>query len=71
MPPPIPPITDPELLAAVSALTRAADSYRNAFFVLMQRLVTADGVDNEHVQYVLEKEEDQLNLSDSVINAWR
>jgi len=71
MPPPIPPITDPELLEAVSALTRAADSYRKAFFVLVHRLVTADGVDNEHVQYVLEKGEDKLHLSDAIINAWR
>jgi len=58
-------------MEAVSALTRAADSYRKAFFVLVHRLVTAEGSDNEHVQYVLKKGEDQLHLSDVVINAWR
>ena len=71
MPPSIPPITDPELLEAVSALTRAADSYRKAFFLLADRLLTAGGGDNEDFRYVLEKGEDALHLSDAVINAWR
>ncbi len=69
--PPIPPIANHELREAVFALTRAADYYRSAFFGLMERLIAADGVDNEHVQYVLQKVEDQLHLSDAVINARR
>jgi hypothetical protein len=71
MPPPIPPITDPELIEAVSALTRAAESYRQAFFLLAQRLLTAGGGDNTDFRYVMNKGEDALHLSDAVINAWR
>ena len=71
MPPPIPPITDPELLEAVSALTRAADSYRKAFLLLADRLLVAGGGDNEDFRYVFEKGGDALHLSDAVINAWR
>jgi hypothetical protein len=51
--PPIPPITDPELIEAVSALTRAADSYRKAFLLLADRLLVAGGGDNEDFRYVL------------------
>jgi hypothetical protein len=43
MPPPIPPITAPDLIEAVSALTRAADSYRKAFLLLAHRLLVAGG----------------------------
>jgi hypothetical protein len=71
MPPPIPPITDPDLIEAVSALTRAADSYRKAFLLLADRLLVAGGGDNEDIRYVLEKGGDALHLSDTVINAWR
>jgi hypothetical protein len=71
MPPPIPPITDPELIEAVSALTRAADSYRKAFLLLADRLLAAGGGNNEDFQYVLEKGEDTLHLSDAIIDAWR
>jgi hypothetical protein len=71
MPPPLPPITDPELIEAVSALTRAAESYRQAFFLLAQRLLTAGGGDNTDFRYVMNKGEDALHLSDAVINAWR
>ncbi len=70
MPPPIPPITDPELLEAVSALTRAADSYRKAFLLLSHRLLSADR-GNEDFHYVMSKVEDQLLLSDAIIDAWR
>jgi len=71
MPPPIPPITDPELISAVSALARAGETYRKAFFLLAGRLLDAGGGDNEDFQHVLAQCEDLLNLSDAVINAWR
>jgi hypothetical protein len=71
MPPPIPPITDPELIEAVSALTRAADSYRKAFLLLADRLLVAGGGDNEDFRYVIKKGGDALHLSDAIINAWR
>ena len=70
MPPPIPPITDPELIEAVSALTGTAETYRKAFLLLADRLL-ASGRDNEDFRYVLEKGGDALHLSDTVINAWR
>jgi len=40
MPPPILPITDPELIAAVAALTCAAESYRKAFLILADRRIS-------------------------------
>jgi hypothetical protein len=71
MPPAIPPITDPDLLDSVSALTCAADSYRKAFLLLADRLLVAGGGDNEDFRYVLKKGGDALHLADAIINAWQ
>jgi hypothetical protein len=59
----IPPITDGELLEAVAALTRAADSYRSVLFLVMK-------AHPETWETVL-KHEDLLHLSDAIINTWR
>jgi hypothetical protein len=64
MPPPIPPITDPDLLDSVSALTRAAHSYRSVLFLV------AEDIGDEVFKHLL-KHEDLLDLSDTIINAWR
>jgi hypothetical protein len=69
--PPIPPITNPELHDAVSALTSAANSYRVVFLDLMDRLITTKGGENKHVQYVFANFEKQLDLSNAVIDTWR
>ncbi len=71
MPPPIPTITDPDLIAAVSALARAGETYRKAFFLLAGRLLKAGGGDNEDFRHVLAQCENLLNLADDVINAWK
>jgi hypothetical protein len=68
-PPAIPPITDPDLLDAVSALTHAANSYRKAFLLLANYL-HAYGAGNEEVRNVLNMTGDALSLSDAIINAW-
>jgi hypothetical protein len=62
--PPIPPITDPDLIEAVSALTRAAHSYHSVLFLV------AEDIGDEVFNHLL-KHEDLLNLSDAIINAWR
>jgi hypothetical protein len=63
MPPPIPPITNEDLLMAVSSLTRAAHSYRSVLFIV------ADA--NPDVFPLILNHEDLLNLADRVINTWR
>jgi hypothetical protein len=63
MPPPIPPILDEELLEAVSALVAAAHSYRSVLFLAAKAEPKIFDLMMEH--------ENLLNLSDTVINAWR
>jgi len=71
MPPPIPPITDSELLKAVSALTSSAEAYRIAFWTLSNRLLSKNHND-EDFHYVMKLGEgDILHLSDKVIDSWR
>jgi hypothetical protein len=59
----IPTIDDPELIAAVSALTRAACVMRSLFFI------AGDG--NPDIKELLEKHDEIATLADSVINRWR
>jgi hypothetical protein len=68
--PPIPPITDPELLEAVSALIRSAQSFRKASFLLSARLLTADDED-EDLRSVVEEIGEPLIIAPLVIDAWR
>jgi hypothetical protein len=69
--PPIPPITDPELLEAVSALTRSAQSFRKAFFLLSGRLLAAGDGDDEDLRHVVEEIGEPLIIAPLVIDAWR
>jgi hypothetical protein len=68
--PSIPPITDPELLEAVSALIRSAQSFRKASFLLSARLLTADDED-EDLRSVVEEIGEPLIIAPLVIDAWR
>jgi hypothetical protein len=61
--PPIPPITSEELLEAVSALARAAHSYRGVLFQVV--------ASNEKAFETMMEHEDLLHLCDRVINGWR
>jgi hypothetical protein len=61
-PPPIPPIEDDDLRAAVSALTRAACVMRSLFFL------AGEGTP---VREILIKHDELATLADDVINKWR
>jgi len=59
-----PPLFEGDLISAVSALARAAHTYRSVLFLVVE--ATGD----EAMQAML-KHEDLLHLSDAAINAWR
>jgi hypothetical protein len=61
-PPPIPPIEDDDLRAAVSALTRAACVMRSLF------LLAGEGAP---VRDILMKHDEIATLADEIINKWR
>lgn len=72
--PPIPPILDSELIAAVSALAKSAQVYRTLLYKILDQQLAALTAEERGtypaVQLLLE-EENNLNLADRVINAWR
>jgi len=72
--PPIPPILDPELIAAVSALAKSAQVYRSLLYKILDQQVAVLPQEerNAHpaVRLLLE-EENNINLADRVIDAWR
>jgi hypothetical protein len=73
-PPPLPIITDPELISAVSALAGAAHAYRSVLFKILGDMFEAkdkDSIESHPATLTLMEHEEMLTMSDLVINAWR